>query len=54
MTVVEDNWPAVVVNLSKSQKSWVQTTRILGWEGADLRVSGIFFKAVIQVVLLFG
>ena len=29
-------------------------TRILGREGADPRMSGLFFKAVIQAVLLFG
>ena len=28
--------------------------RILGREGANLRVSGIFFKAVVQAVLFFG
>ena len=28
--------------------------RILSREGADKRVSGKFFKAVVQVVLLFG
>ena len=29
-------------------------TRILGREGEDPRISGLFFKAVVQVVLLFG
>ena len=27
--------------------------RILGWEGANPRASGMFFKAVVQAVLLF-
>ena len=27
---------------------------ILGWEDANTRVSGIFFKAVVQAFLLFG
>ena len=35
------------------RKSWVLMTRILVWEGADPRVSGVLFKAVVHVVLLF-
>ena len=29
-------------------------TRILGQEGSDPMISGLFFKAVVQVVLIFG
>ena len=29
-------------------------TRILSWEGVDPKVSGLFFKAVVQALLLFG
>ena len=29
-------------------------TRIFSSEGVELRVSGFFFKAVVQVLLLFG
>ena len=29
-------------------------TRLLGQEGAEPRVSGMFFKALVQTVLLFG
>ena len=54
MTVGEDNWPAVVGNLRKDQKIWARLTRILVREGADLRVSWMFFKALVQSVLLFG
>ena len=28
-------------------------SRVLSWEGADKRVSGNFFKSVVQAVLLF-
>ena len=28
-------------------------TRILGWEGADIRITGLFFKVVVQAVLIF-
>ena len=54
VTVVNDDLPAVASNLQKSRKSWGQMSRILIREGADPKVSGHFFKAVVQVVLLFG
>ena len=45
---------AMMINLKKLRKSWSQLTRILGREGVNLRVSMIFFKVVVQVVLLLG
>ena len=54
MTEGEDDWPAEVGKLGKDQKSWVQLTSILVREGADLRVSNMFFKVVVQAVLLLG
>ena len=54
LTVGDDNWLVVVGNLKKAQNSWARLTRILGWEGSKPRVSGMFFKAVVQGVLLFG
>ena len=54
MTAGDDDWPAVAGNLVKARKSWGRLTRILSREGADKRVSGNFFKAVVQLVLLFG
>ena len=36
------------------RKSWARLTMILGREGANLRVSRIFFNMVVQAVLLFG
>ena len=41
-------------NLGKARKSWGQLQRILSREGSNKRVSGNFFKAVVQQVLLFG
>ena len=54
MTAGDDNWSEVVGNLRKDQNSWAQLTRILIREGADPRVSKMFFKTVVQVVVLFG
>ena len=49
----DDEWPAVVKNLSYPKKIWRRMSRILSREGAAPQVSGLFFKAVVQAVLLF-
>ena len=54
LTAGDDDWPAVAGNLGKARKSWGRLQRILSREGATKRVSGNFFKAVVQQVLLFG
>ena len=45
---------AVVGNLKKARKRWERMYMILGQEGADPRTSENFYKAVVQVTLLFG
>ena len=52
-TAGDDDWLAVVGNLGEAGKSWGRLSRIMGREGADLKVSGNFYKAVAQAVLLF-
>ena len=54
MTAGDDDWPAVAGNLAKARKSWGRLQGILRREGATPRISGNFFKAVVQQVLLFG
>ena len=54
MTAGDDDWPAVTGNLVKARKIWGRLSRTLRREGADNRVSGNFFKAVVQAVLLLG
>ena len=53
LPAVDNDWLAVVGNLGKSRKSWGWLFRILSWEGAYPKVSGNFYKAVAQAVLLF-
>ena len=53
MTEGYDDWPSVVGNLQGERKSWERLSQILIREGADPKVSGICFKAVMQAVLLF-
>ena len=47
-------WLKVVATLGKEQNIWEQLSCILSREGADLKVSGNLYKAVAQVVFLFG
>ena len=44
----------MVGKLWKVQKSWAYFSRILGREGAILRMSRMFFEAVVQAVLFLG
>ena len=54
LTEGDADWPAVAGNLVKAKKSWGRLQGILSREGATKRVSGKFFKVVVQQVLLFG
>ena len=44
----DNDWAAVAGNLGKARKSWGRLHRILSREGENKRVSGNFFKAVVQ------
>ena len=54
MTAGDDGWLLVVDNIGKARKSWGRLSWILIREGEDTRVSGDYYKAVAQAVLLFG
>ena len=54
LTEGDDDWPAVAGNLGKARKIWGILQSILSREGETKRVSGNFFNAVVQQVLLFG
>ena len=54
LTNTDDDWPAVAGNIRKARASWGRLARILGREGADLKVTHSFYTAVTQQVLLFG
>ena len=44
----------MVHNIRKVQKKWAQFSWILGREGADACMLGMFILAVVQAVLLYG
>ena len=54
LTAGGDNCILMVCNLGESRNIWGRLLRILSLERADLKVSGYFYKAVSQAVLLFG
>ena len=54
ISATDEYWPAVVRNLARAKTVWRTMSRIFNREGPTPRVSGLFFKAVIQAVLIFG
>ena len=54
LTVLDDNWLAVVGNLRKARRRWERMLRILGEGGADPWTPGKFYKALVRATLLFG
>ena len=53
ISATDDDWSALVSKLAQAKTVWRRMSRILSREVATPRVSGFFFKAVIQVVLIF-
>ena len=47
LTAGYDKWPELVVKLKKGWKSLERLKSIMGREGANPRVSGMFFKAIV-------
>ena len=48
------DWTELVQNIVKSRMVWWRISKILSREGEIPRVSGYFFKVVVQLVLLFS
>ena len=53
ISATDNYWPGVVRKLARVKTVWRRMSYILSREGVTPRVSGLFFKAVIQAVLLF-
>jgi hypothetical protein len=49
-----NNTQAIWANLAKARKMWARVSRVLRAENASPKVCGVFYKAKIQAVLLFG
>jgi hypothetical protein len=50
----DDDWLDIIKSLVKARQRWDRISRVLTREGATPRVSAMFYKAVIQTVLLYG
>jgi hypothetical protein len=50
----ENDWLDAIKNLVKARQRWARISRVLTREGANPRVSAVFYKAVIQTLLLYG
>ena len=49
-----NNTQAMQANLKKTRKSWGRVSCVLRAENASPKVCGVFYKATVQAVLLFG
>jgi hypothetical protein len=54
LSSTDDDWPDVVKNLVKARRQWDTISRVLIRDGATPRISAIFYKVVVQSVLLYG
>ena len=50
----DNDWPSIQLQLKKAPSRWGSLSRVLVRDGATPRISGMFYKAVVQTVLLFG
>ena len=50
----ENDWPEVRRNAGNVLRVWSRLGKLLRREGVDLRVSEMFYRAVVQAVLLLG
>lgn len=48
-----DNWPTIWHNLRKARKVWAQVLWILACDKVSPQISALFYRAIIQLVLLY-
>ena len=48
------DWTAVQRNIMRKRSVWGRLGTLIQQEGADPRAMGIFYRAVVQAVLLYG
>jgi len=54
LSFTDDDWPALHRNLTRARQRWGAIRQVLAREDTNPRVSAMFYKAVVQVVLLYG
>jgi hypothetical protein len=50
----DDDWPALYRNIPRARRRWGMVRRVLTREGATPAISGMFYKAIVQSILLYG
>ena len=50
----DDDWPAVWQNIMRARSVWGILGTLLQREGEEPRVSEIFYRALVQAILLYG
>ena len=51
---LDNDWPSLQKQLTKTRQRWAMISRVLSWEGANPRVSGMFHKVATQAVMVYG
>ena len=54
LTESNSDWPTLNHNLKRAKQKWARISRVLSRDGASNRAAGMFYKAVVQTVLLYG
>ena len=54
LTLDDSDMPAVHSNLRKARRCWARLRRVLRAENTAPWICGVFYKATVQAVLLFG
>ena len=54
LSYADSDAPTICKNLGKARLMWGRLSRVLRKENASAKVSGMFYKATVQAVLLFG
>ena len=54
ISAADDDWPALVRNFLRARELLNSMVVVLSREGAEPRMSGFFFKAVVKAVFLLG
>ena len=54
LTMEDTDARTIRANLKKARRAWARVHRVLRGENASPRVCGLFYKATVQAVLLFG
>ena len=54
VSYTDDDTQAIRGNLMKGRRIWSQISRVLRAENADPRICGMFYKATVQAIVLYG